>query len=69
MIGKPVSNILPYALIDFGIPTSFASVFFEMIYQREISKKKSISGFGWKSLIYSEILLICFENYNQSDLV
>jgi hypothetical protein len=29
MIGQPVSNILPYALIDFGIPTSFASVFFE----------------------------------------
>jgi hypothetical protein len=29
MIGKPVSNILPYALIDFGIPTSFISVFFE----------------------------------------
>jgi hypothetical protein len=29
MIGEPVSNILPYAQIDFGIPTSFISVFFE----------------------------------------
>jgi hypothetical protein len=29
MIGEPVSNILPYVLINFGIPTSFTTVFFE----------------------------------------
>jgi hypothetical protein len=29
MIGEPVTNILPYALIDFGNPTSFISMFFE----------------------------------------
>jgi hypothetical protein len=29
MIREPVSNILPYALIDFGIQTSLISVFFE----------------------------------------
>ena len=43
--------------------------FLKMIHYQEISEKKSINGFGWKYLIYTEILLTSFENYIQSDLI